>query len=273
MTTGSAIYVGHVVHQRHRPRKHHLRYRVFSLLIDLDDLPALDALRWFGHNRPALFSFCDTDHGDTGALREWVNGQLAKEDLAAAGRIRLLCYPRILGYVFNPLTVWFCDDAEGAPLATIYEVHNTFGERHTYVLPAAAPEQAADKAFYVSPFIDMDCRYEFRLTQPGERVRIAIDETQDGEPLLYAAFTGARRPFTDATLLALFFSHPLMTFKVTAGIHWEALKLILKGIRIRWHTGRKPPGGSHHSKSGPFSRAPRKKTSLISRNGAASTSD
>ena len=272
MSERSSIYVGHVVHQRHRPRKHHLRYRVFSVLIDLDELPQLDSLRWFGHNRPALFSFRDSDHGDGRPLRDWVTDQLAEKGLPAPGRIRLLCYPRILGYVFNPLTVWYCDDAAGNPLATIYEVHNTFRERHTYVLPAAAPEQAADKAFYVSPFIDMDCRYEFRLSQPEERIRVAINESQQGEPLLYAAFTGERRPFTDATLLRLFFTHPLMTLKVTAGIYWEALRLILKGIRIRWHTDRMPPV-DYHSKSGPFSRAPRKKTSLISRKGAASTSD
>jgi DUF1365 family protein len=272
MSSGSSIYVGHVVHQRHRPKKHHLRYRVFSVLIDLADLPALDCLRWFGHNRAALFSFLDSDHGDGRPLRDWVTDQLAEKGLPAPGRIRLLCYPRILGYVFNPLTVWYCDTDAGEPLATIYEVHNTFGERHTYVLSASAPGQQADKAFYVSPFIDMDCRYEFRLTRPGERIRVAINETQAGEPLLYAGFTGTQRPFTDATLLKLFFSHPLMTLKVTAGIHWEALRLILKGIRIRWYTERRPPG-SHHSKAGPFSRAPRKKTSLISRKGAASTSD
>lgn len=238
MNLNSAIYVGHVVHQRHRPKKHYLRYRVFSLLIDLDELPALNRLKWFGHNRRALFSFRDADHGDDLPLREWVNQKLAGEGLGPAGRVRLLCYPRILGYVFNPLTVWFCDDASGRPLATIYEVHNTFRERHSYVLPASAA-QAADKAFYVSPFIDMDCRYEFHLTPPGDKVRIAINETQDDQPLLYAAFTGGRQELTDAKLMRLFVTHPLMTFKVTASIHFEALRLIAKGIRIRWYTNRK----------------------------------
>jgi len=238
MSLGSAIYVGHVVHQRHRPKKHALRYRVFSVLIDLDDLPELDGLRWFAHNKRALFSFRDADHADGGDLRDWVTKQLANAGMKAPGRIRLLCYPRILGYVFNPLTVWYCDDADGAPMATIYEVHNTFGERHTYVLPAAAPQEA-DKAFYVSPFIDMNCHYAFKLSAPEEKILVAINETQDGEPLLYAAFTGKRQDFSDANLMRLFFSHPLMTLKVTAGIHWEAVKLILKGIRIRWYTGRK----------------------------------
>lgn len=239
MIANSAIYVGHVVHQRHRPKKHALRYSVFSVLLDLDDLPELDRLRWFGHNKRALFSFRDADHADGGDLRAWVTGQLRAEGLPAPGRIRLLCYPRILGYVFNPLTVWYCDDDKGAPLATIYEVHNTFHERHTYVLPASAEKQEADKAFYVSPFIDMNCHYAFKLTQPDARILVAINETQDGEPLLYAAFTGKRREFSDANLIKLFFSHPLMTLKVTAGIHWEAVKLILKGIKIRWYTDRK----------------------------------
>ena len=236
--TGSAIYVGQVVHQRHRPKKHHLRYRVFSVLLDLDDLEQLNTLRLFGHNRWSLFSFRDRDHADGGNLRDWVTDQLRAEGIAAPSRIRLLCYPRILGYVFNPLTVWFCDDAEGKPLATIYEVHNTFGERHTYVLKSG-DEQAADKTFYVSPFIDMDCRYAFTLTQPGDAIRVAINESQNGEPLLYAAFTGKAQPFTDRTLLKLFFTHPLMTFKVTAGIYWESLRLLAKGIKVRWYTTRK----------------------------------
>lgn len=234
MSMASAIYVGHVVHQRHRPKKHHLRFRVFSLLIDLDDLPTLDRLRLFAHNKWALFGFRDGDHGHGTDPRAWVTEQLASRDLPAPGKVRLLCYPRILGYVFNPLSVWFCDDAEGKPLATVYEVHNTFGERHTYVLPATE-KQEADKAFYVSPFIGMDCHYAFTITPPGERVRVAINETENGEPLLYAAFIGESRPFTDATLLRLFFSHPLMTLKVTAGIHWEALKLWRKGIRFHPH--------------------------------------
>ncbi|MBE7734012.1 DUF1365 domain-containing protein [Devosia faecipullorum] len=241
MNLNSAIYVGHVVHQRHRPKKHFLRYRVFSLLIDLEELPQLNGLARFGHNKRALFSFRDADHADGGDLRAWAGAQLAAQDLPTPGRIRLLCYPRILGYVFNPLTVWYCDDEFGAPLANIYEVHNTFHERHTYVLPARAPKQEADKTFYVSPFIDMNCRYAFKLTPPDERILVAINQTQDGAPLLHAAFTGARRDFTDANLMKLFFSHPLMTLKVTAGIHWEALRLIFKGIRIRWHSERKTP--------------------------------
>jgi DUF1365 family protein len=235
MNLTSGIYVGQVVHQRHRPKKHHMRYRVFSMLIDLDELPALHRLRLFAHNKRALFSFREADHGQGADPRSWVSAQLAAHGMAAPGRVRLLCYPRILGYVFNPLSVWFCDDADGQPLATVYEVHNTFGERHTYVLPAHGAQEV-DKTFYVSPFIGEDCRYSFSITPPGDRVRVAINETEAGAPLLYAAFAGKRRAFTDRVLLGLFFSHPLMTFKVTAGIHWEALKLWRKGLRIHRHT-------------------------------------
>ncbi|MBJ6986313.1 MULTISPECIES: DUF1365 domain-containing protein [unclassified Devosia] len=240
----SAIYVGEVVHQRHRPKKHALKYRVFSLLIDLDELPLLNTLKHFGHNRRALFSFLDADHGDGGSLRDWAEGRLTEAGFAKPSRIRVLCYPRILGYVFNPLTVWYCDDENGAPIATIYEVHNTFKERHTYVLGANDIEQSAEKGFYVSPFIDMDCVYNFRLVLPGERVMVAINETQNREPLLYAAFTGTRQDFSDKVLKSLFFSHPLMTLKVTGGIYVEALKLLSKGIKIRWHTGRKKPAAA-----------------------------
>lgn len=240
MTIASGIYVGHVVHQRHRPKKHALRYRVFSLLIDLDDLPRLNQLRLFGHNRPSLFSFRDADHGHGQTPRDWVFAQLRAHGLPEPTSIRLLCYPRILGYVFNPLTVWFCADGEGRSIATIYEVHNTFGERHTYVLPAGA-EQTCSKTFYVSPFIGMDCQYAFSILEPGEKVRVAIDETEKGERLLYAAFAGKRHEFTDRTLFGLFFSHPLMTLKVTLGIHWEALRLLLKGIKFHPHRPKNSP--------------------------------
>lgn len=233
MSESSAIYVGHVVHRRHRPKPHALRYRVFSLLIDLDDLPRLEELGWFSHNRAAVFSFWDSDHADGGDLRHWAASQLARHGLPAPGRIRLLCYPRILGYVFNPLTVWYCDGPDGQPLARIYEVHNTIGQRHAYVLTDDGERQSADKTFYVSPFIDMDCRYNFRLSPPAETILVSIDETQDGAPLLYAAFSGKRRDFTAANLRKLFFTHPLMTLKVTTGIYWEALRLLLKGIKAR----------------------------------------
>lgn len=244
MTGGSAIYFGSVVHQRHRPKQHSLRYRVFSLLLDLDELDDLDKkLKLFGYNRSAIFSFRDTDHGrgEKGGLKAWVCQHLADAGIPHdAVRVRMLCYPRIFGYVFNPLTVYFCEDDEGRLLALLYEVCNTFKERHTYVIPATgmtkgSVRHSCAKAMYVSPFVPMDCTYDFDIAPPTERVKIAISERDSEGKLLFASFGGARAPLTDATLSRALFTYPLMTMKVMAGIHWEALRLWLKGVPIHRH--------------------------------------
>ncbi|WP_375450676.1 DUF1365 domain-containing protein [uncultured Devosia sp.] len=243
MRLRSAIYAGHVVHTRLRPRRHSLHYRVFSLLLDLDELPALGRLsRLFGVNRHGIFSFWETDHGDgrAGGLRAWVEAQLAAAGIAM-GRpgISMLCYPRMFGYVFNPLTVYFCSDAEGRLRAILYEVCNTFGERHTYVIRAGqdggAVEHSCAKAMYVSPFVPMDCDYHFHIEPPGERVLVRIDET-DGEGLLLrAAFAGERQPLSGAALGRALLAYPLMTLKIMGAIHWEALKLWRKGVPLFRH--------------------------------------
>ena len=238
----SAIYEGWVMHRRLRPRVHRFKYRVFSLLLDLDELPRLDrTLRLFGFNRRALFSFQDCDHGPAGCtdLRGWLDGLLAQNGIAPGGAKRVLCYPRILGHVFNPLSVWFCDDDTGALKAIIYEVHNTYDEGHCYVLPVRndgeTVRQEAEKDFYVSPFLDKALRYHFRVTPPGEKIAIAIHETRDGEAILNASFAGAHRALTDRALLRLFLRYPLMTLKVVIAIHYEAVRLMLKGIRRHDH--------------------------------------
>lgn len=236
--TRSAIYEGLVTHTRVTPARHSFRYRVFSLLLDLDELDALSAAsRLFARNRAALLSFHDKDHGDGRPLHEWVNAQLATVNITADGPVQVLCYPRLFGYVFNPLSVWFCHRADGTLAATIYEVHNTHGERHCYVLPVSGStvEQECGKDFYVSPFLSFDCRYGFRIRPPGEDVLVSIQETDAGAPVLHAAFSGKRKPFTDAALASAFLRHPLMTVKIMAAIHFEAVRLWLKRVPTHAH--------------------------------------
>jgi DUF1365 family protein len=237
----SALYAGKVFHARLRPKRHRLVYRVFSLLLDLDEVGELSRkLNLFAHNSAAVFSFHDRDHGHgKGDLRSWVEAQLGAAGIVlAAPKVTILCYPRIFGYVFNPLTVWFCRDGDELS-AILYEVHNTFGERRTYVIRVApganAIEQTCAKELYVSPFVPMDCAYTFRIEPPRGKVVVSIDETDAQGPLLKASFAGIRQPLTDATLLRVLFAYPLMTLKVTAAIHWEALKLWRKGVPVFRH--------------------------------------
>lgn len=240
----SAIYAGDVVHARYRPRRHRLHYRVFALLLDLDELPALSAAsRLLGYNRAAVLSFWDKDHGDggTGTLRPWVEARLREAGLdLERPRISVLCYPRIFGYVFNPLTLYFCADRGGVLWAVLYEVCNTYGERHTYVIPAgetgaASLSQRAPKLHFVSPFVPMDCTYDFLIKPPADRVLVRIDESDGEGKLLQASFSGRRLELTDRALWRLLFAYPLMTLKVTVAIHWEAAKLVLKGMPVFGH--------------------------------------
>ena len=237
----SAVYTGWVMHRRFRPQQHVFRYGVFSLLIDLDELPFLDSgLRLFKWNRAGIFSFHDRDHGDGRPLNLWLNDLLEAAGIVAEGPRRVLCYPRILGYVFNPLSVWFCHDVAGRLQAIVYEVHNTYGERHAYVLAAThsgpAVSHHCDKAFYVSPFLSQDCHYEFNIVPPGKKVAVMIRETEAGHAILNASFTGRRRSLRDGTLVLMLLVYPLMTLKVIAAIHFEAVRLMLKRVRRHPHS-------------------------------------
>jgi len=243
-----AVYVGRVGHKRLLPFRHAFVYRVFSLWLDLDAIPEQAArLRLFSHNRFNLFSFHDRDHGrrDGSSVRPWIERALAARGIdLAGGRIGVLCFPRLFGFVFNPLTVYFCHHADGSLRAMLYEVKNTFGQQHGYVLPVSpghppgAPiGQTCDKSFYVSPFIGMDATYRFRLAEPGERLSVTIRESVPEGELLIATLTGRRVPLTDGALVRAFVTHPLMTVKVIAAIHWQALRLWRKGARFH----RRPP--------------------------------
>lgn len=236
----SAIYAGEVVHKRLRPRRHRLRYSVFSTLIDLSELPDLDRrLRLFSWNRFNLFSFHEADHGPgrAGGLEAHIRALLAERDLdIGRGRIALLCYPRVLGYVFNPLSVYFCHDEESGLRAIVYEVSNTFQERCSYVVPVPGDAgstifQSCRKQLYVSPFLSHGGRYTFHIDPPGQRTAVGVTVREGGGPVLKAHFSGRRQPLTDGTLLRALVRYPLMTWKVIAAIHVEALKLWLKGLR------------------------------------------
>lgn len=242
MRIRSGWYRGEVLHHRFRPVQHRFVYRVDSCLFDVDELELLASrCRWFSLNRFNLYSFYYRDFatGDGQSPREYLDTLMAAQELAVPARAELLCYPRILGFTFNPLAVYYCYDAQDRLYAVLYEVSNTFGQRHSYLIPAKdgdaeAPvlRQCCDKGFYVSPFIPMQARYHFRLSRPGERLSVAIRETDAEGALLHAVFRGRRRPFSDRALLASFARLPLMTLRVVVAIHWQALKLYIKGMRV-----------------------------------------
>src|SRR5665213_991064 len=239
----AALYFGEVMHARLKPTGHRFSYRVMSLLIDLDRLEAADRQSpLFGVNRAALYSFNEADHGerDGSSLRLYAQRCAAEHGVdLAGGRVRLLCYPRLLGFTFNPLSVYFCDRADGELALVIYEVRNTLGDIHPYAIAvkpgefsAAGLRQEQEKLFYVSPFIEMATRYHFRLLPPDETVKLRILETDRQGPLLAATFHGRRQGLTTAALLRSFVALPLVTFKIVAAIHWQALRLWLKGVRL-----------------------------------------
>ena len=244
MSHGSALYRGRVTHRRTRPKSHMLAYRVFWLLLDLAEIDRLDGrVRLFSRNGFNLLSFHDRDHGDGSgaAIRPQVEAWLGRAGIdIAGGPIRLLTMPRVLGYVFNPISLFYCHQPDGRLAAVIYEVTSTFGVRHAYVIPVPAEDQPgglirqrAAKALHVSPFMDMEMDYEFRGHAPDERLDLTIDGV-DAEGVLITASVGAeRRPLDDRTILGAVAAMPLLTFKVVTAIHWEALKLWLKGVRLR----------------------------------------
>ncbi|MEO0411488.1 MAG: DUF1365 domain-containing protein [Pseudomonadota bacterium] len=235
-----SLYKCLVVHKRFAPKVHGFRYRVFSALLDLNDLASADrAGGWlFGVNRRALLSFRDKDHGpgDGTPAGDWARTVLnnSKTDWDGTS-LHLLCFPRMWGYVFNPLAIYYARNADGGLAAVLYQVSNTFGERHSYILAGDGTpiaRHSIDKGFHVSPFMDMEQRYEFTLTAPGKQLSIVIDEFSPDGKTLVATQTGIKRPFTKKAMAKLVARHPLMTLKIMAAIHYEALHLWRKGIRF-----------------------------------------
>lgn len=250
-TPAAALYVARVSHRRRIPPLYRFVYRLFYFLIDVDRIDeAAGRLRLFSHNRFNVLALHDRDHGDGsgGSLREWAEKMLCQRDIAlAGGRIRLLCIPRLLGFAFNPISLWYCEHADGSLRAVIAEVRNTFGEKHCYVLASGGAPLAyeepwdKDKCFHVSPFLDLVGRYRFIVSRPDDRLRVVIHETRDDRPILDATLAADRRELRDGTILRQVLRMPGTTIKVVAAIHWEALKLWLRGARFH----RKPPPPDH----------------------------
>ena len=235
----SCIYNGEVNHTRFKPVKHYLNYKTFSLFIDLDEIQQLDkSISIFSHNKFNIFSFYNKDHGDRdgSCLKKWVTSNLKKYKIEGnISKIKILCYPRIFGYVFNPLSIFYC--YENDKLKSIfYEVKNTFNEQHTYIFKIKDGEeikQKCKKKFYVSPFMDMETFYNFKLIDPNQRLSVMIKQTDAEGTVLSATQTGDKKEFNFKQLLINFFRYPLMTLKIISSIHFEALLLWKKGAIYR----------------------------------------
>tara|TARA_B100000965_G_scaffold338559_1_gene305803 strand:+ start:49 stop:813 length:765 start_codon:yes stop_codon:yes gene_type:complete len=236
----SYIYNGSVIHKRFKPKEHFFKYKVFSLFIDLSELNDLDyKLKFFSLNKFNLISFYEKDHGDRdgSSLMEWVKNNLSSNKISTDNiRVKLLCYPRILGYVFNPLSIFFVYDKNENLISILYEVKNTFGEQHTYIFKVESDNKLiqnnCSKKFHVSPFIDMDCNYFFRILYPEEKLSVVIDQYDQEGKILFASQDGERCNLTSKNLMKSYLKHPLMTFKIISAIHFEAFKLWIKGIRF-----------------------------------------
>jgi uncharacterized protein len=233
----SCLYRGEVVHRRLAPVRHELRYAVYNLFADIDELPRLGtSLKLFSYNRFNLFSIDDRKFGpgDGTPIGDHVWSLVKK---SAAGRdvakVFMFCYPSVLGRVFNPLTVFYGLDSIGCLRLMIYEVNNTFGQRHSYVIPVGeTAHQSCDKKFYVSPFNKVEGHYDFNIQTPGEELKLGIRLTNSEGPCLNAWFAGKKLALTDGALLKSFLSLPLLPLKIIGGIHWEAARLWSKGMRL-----------------------------------------
>ena len=241
----SAIYSGTVRHRRFSPVEHRFSYGVYYLWLDLDELETLDRTTpGFAHNRAAPFSFHDRDHGprDGTPLRPWFDGLLEEAGIdLEGGPVRILTLPRIFGYVFNPISVWCAYGPFGDLRAVLYEISNTFGQWHLHLHPVEGLDPAGnarhifDKELFVSPFIDMEASYEFQMRPPDDRAALLVREYLPSGHLLTATFVARRKELTVGRLWRELSIHPMMTLKVIGGIHWEALRLWLKGAPFRRH--------------------------------------
>jgi uncharacterized protein len=245
-----AIIEGSIMHARSRPARNAFGYRSFCLRIPLSQMERLEDVG-IARNRFAPIAFVDADHGarDGSPLEPWIRALLAQERIDASGEVVLYTLPRMLGYVFNPVSFWVCHDAQGAVRAVLAEVSNTFGERHNYLV--AAPDGGvlengatveARKVFHVSPFCPVEGRYRFRFHESERRWLARIDYhdgSGDGIPLIATSVSGHAAPLTRRAVRALAWRYRWFTLAVIARIHWQAVRLWCK--RVRWFTKPAPP--------------------------------
>ena len=242
----SHLLEGVVRHRRAQPFEYALEHRVWYAALDVDEIAGRQLPRLLARNAPGILGFRDDDHFEPPAadLREAVLDHLRREGVDATGwQVTLVTNVRVLGYVFNPASFYLCRNAAGELELVIVEVHNTHLERHLYTLrrdlagPAKgdALRSGMDKAFYVSPFIDMTGRYTVHVRDEAWRVRITINETRDDELVLHASLDLVRRRMTNRSLLRMFLRYPLVTQKTTLLIHWHAIRLWRRGARFQRH--------------------------------------
>lgn len=248
MGINSCLYECVIVHRRLRPKPYAFEHRMMMLYADLDELETIDRSTWLlSQDRPNLYSFRDADYFPTGAegrLKSRVSAFLCERgiDIGAAGRVRLLTLPRILGYIFNPISIYFCSDEQDAPRCAIAEVGNTFRESKLFLLPSQAAQPQSErtryrlrvpKHYYVSPFSDLDISFDFDFRLPGQSLQVHIEDWDADGKLLDSHLRGARVPLSDFQLLRFALKFPALTLKVITLIHWHALWLAVR--RVRWH--------------------------------------
>jgi hypothetical protein len=232
------LWSGQTLHKRFFPFERAFRYQLALIDIDIDRLAEAGRMsRLFAVNKPALFSFHEKDHGGanrTGSLRTWAEDLFRTAGVSLqSGSVRLVTFPRHFFYKFAPISLWYGYSAEGQLRGIIYEVRNTFGERHCYVgaVEGARSVQSADKNFHVSPFFDVSGQYRFTLREPGETLDVVVENLKDGERTHLANIKARKLEATTATLMQLALKNPLSTIGVTFAIHWQALLLWMRGAR------------------------------------------
>jgi hypothetical protein len=252
MALNSCLYECGVVHRRLRPKRHAFEHRIMMLYADLDELPTIHRrIKLLSHNRANLYSFRDRDYFPTstpGDLKTRVVAFLQERGILfpARARVRLLTLPRTLGYLFNPISIYFCTNAADLPLCAIAEVGNTFGERKLFLLPLRPDTRRphrfnlrVPKEYYVSPFSELDISFDFDCLLPGETLLVRIEDWDRDGKLLISHLRGRRVPLSDYQLARFAFKFPALTLKVITLIHWHALRLAMK--RVPWHRKRANP--------------------------------